>query len=322
MILSIHLRHTLHHINFKKNKSKILRDKPTMKKPSLKEIKEISIRDRYYPYETWIDSIFSPISPYVAWLFIRLNISGNGVSWISGFIAIIGAMLMATQSSILIFIGSFGYMLFYQLDYVDGAVARLNNKTGVGGQYIDFIMHVISHVAIISGLALGAISQVGTVIYPFVILALVASGLNHARHSIAWFSIVMEQQKRKAKGLNVLPDEPEWIEYKEPHFVYEFVRKFTVLVFHESHLIFILPLLAFTQLYVFTEMIDFRVLLITIAALIYFPITVFEIIRLTNRNAVDEAYWRLFDPKSTPSIPDDHFFRAREKGEHGWWVKK
>ena len=27
----------------------------------------------------------------------------------------------------------------------------------------------------------------------------------------------------------------------------------------------------------------------------------------------DEAYWKLFDSKSTPNIPDDHFFRAREK---------
>lgn len=293
-----------------------------MSRPSLKEIKEISIRDRYYPYDTWIDSIFSPISPYLAWLFIRLNVSGNGVSWISGFIAIIGAILMATESSILIFIGSFGYMLFYQLDYVDGAVARLNKKTGVGGQYIDFIMHVISHVAIISGLALGAISQFGSAIYPFAILALVASGLNHARHSIAWFAIVMEQQKRKAKGLDILPDEPEWIEYKEPHFIYECVRKFTVLIFSEGHLIFIIPILAITQLYVFTEMIDFRVLLILIASFVYFPIMVFEIVRLTNRNGVDEAYWKLFNSRSTPSIPDDHFFRAREKDKFGWWVKK
>ena len=293
-----------------------------MNKPSVKEIKEISIRDRYFPYETWLDHIFSPLSPYIASVFIRLNISGNGVSWISGFTAIIGAILIATESPILILIGSFGYMLFYQLDYVDGAVARLNKKTGVGGQYIDFTMHVISHIAIISGLAFGAISQLGSTIYPFAILALVASGLSHARHSTAWFAIVMEQQKRKAKGLNVLPDEPKWIEYKEPHIIYECIRKFTVLVFHEGHLIFILPFLAFTQLYVFTEMIDFRVLLITIAALVYFPITVFEIIRLTNRNGVDEAYWKLFDPKSTPSIPDDHFFRAREKGEFGWWVKK
>ena len=284
-----------------------------MKKPSLKEIKATSIRDRYYPYYTLIDHIFSPLSPYLAWFFIRLNISGNGVSWISGFSAIIGGMLMATESPMLIFIGSFGYMLFYQLDYVDGAVARLNKKTGVGGQYIDFIMHVISHVAIISGLALGAISQLGSDIYPLVVLALVAAGLNHARYSIAWFAIAMEQQKRKAKGMDILPAEPEWIKYKEPHIVYEFVRKLTILVFHESCLIFVLPILAITQLFLFTGIMDFRVLLITLAAFIYFPISVCEIVRLTNRNGVDEAYWKLFNTASIPTVPDDHFFRAREK---------
>ena len=293
-----------------------------MTKLTLKEVREISIKDRYYPYETWVVHIFSPASPYLAWIFIRLNISANGVSWISGFSAIIGAMLIATDSSVLIFIGSFGYMLFYQLDYVDGAVARFNKKTGVGGQYIDFIMHVISHIAIICGLGLGAISQLGSAIYPLVILAVVASGLCHARHSIAWFAIAMEQQKRKAKGLDDLPDEPEWRVYKEPHIIYECVRKFTVLVFHEGQMIFVVPLLAFAQLFLFTDMMDFRVLLITIAALIYFPITVCEIVRLTNRNGVDEAYWKLFDPNSIPSIPDDHFFRAREKGEVGWWKKK
>ena len=284
-----------------------------MKKPSLKEIKETSTRDRYYPYDSWSDYMFSPMAPYLAWCFIRLNVSGNGVSWISGFAAIIGGMLMATESSTLILMGSFGYMLFYQLDYVDGTVARLTKKTGVGGQYIDFIMHVISHVAIMGGLALGAISQVGSNIYPFAILALVAAGLNHARHSIAWFAIAMEQQKRKARGVDVLPAEPQWKEYKDPHVLYEYVRKFTVLVFHESFLIFVLPVLAFIQLFLITGLMDFRVLLIILAAVVYFPISVFEIVRLTNRNGVDEAYWKLFDSKSTPNIPDDHFFRAREK---------
>jgi hypothetical protein len=284
-----------------------------MTKPSLKEIRETSIRDRYYPYDSWSDYIFSPMAPYLAWCFIRLNVSGNGVSWISGFVAIIGGMLIATESRTMIFIGSFGYMLFYQLDYVDGTVARLTKKTGVGGQYIDFIMHVISHVAIMAGLALGAISQLGSDIYPLAILALVAAGLNHARHSIAWFAIAMEQQKRKARGLTVLPAEPQWKEYKDPHFLYEYVRKFTTLVFHERFMIFVLPVLALIQLFLIQGLMDFRVLLIILAAVLYFPISVFEIVRLTNRNGVDEAYWKLFASKSTPNIPDDHFFRAREK---------
>lgn len=286
-----------------------------MKKLSLDEIKEISIRDRYYPYDTWSDHIFSPLAPYLAWLFVRLRISGNGVSWISGFSAIIGGILLASESTLLIIIGSFGYLLFYQLDYVDGAVARLNGKTGVGGQYIDFIMHVISHIAIMSGLALGAISQVGNNIFPLVVLALVAAGLNPSRFSIAWFAIAMEQQKRKAKGMDILPIEPDWHMYREPHAIYEFIRKFTILIFHESCLIFVLPSLAFIQFFLLPDVADFRVLLIGLAALLYFPVSVIEIVRLTDRNGVDEAYWKLFDQNSIPNIPDDHFFRNREKSK-------
>ena len=284
-----------------------------MTKPTLKEVRDISIKDRYYPYDTWLDHIFSPASPYLAWIFIRLNISANGVSWISGFSAIAGGMLLASDIPLLVAIGSFGYLIFYQLDYVDGAVARLTKKTGVGGQYIDFIMHVVSHVSIMAGLAFGAISQLGSILFPLAILAIVAAGLNHARHSIAWFAIVMEQQKRKAKGLGILPAEPNWVVYREPNFIYEGFRKFTVLVFHEGHMIFVLPILALIQLFLSSDMADFRVLLIVLAGLIYFPISVFEIIRLTNRNGVDEAYWKLFSSKSIPNLPDDHFFRAREK---------
>ena len=282
-------------------------------KLSLTEIREISIRDRYYAYETWSDYIFSPLAPYLAWLFLRMRISGNGVSWISGFSAIIGGILLASESTPLIIIGSFGYLLFYQLDYVDGAVARLNGKTGVGGQYIDFIMHVISHIAIMSGLALGAISQVGNNIFPLVVLALVAAGLNPSRFSIAWFAIAMEQQKRKAKGMDILPSEPDWHVYREPHAIYEFIRKFTILIFHESCLIFVLPSLAFVQFCLLPDVVDFRVLLIGLAALLYFPISVIEIVRLTARNGVDEAYWKLFDQNTIPNVPDDHFFRKREK---------
>tara|TARA_Y100000746_G_scaffold231135_1_gene244198 strand:+ start:4053 stop:4907 length:855 start_codon:yes stop_codon:yes gene_type:complete len=284
-----------------------------MKKLSIKEIKEISSNERYYPYETWIDHIFSPLSPYLAWFCIRLKISGNGVSWISGAAAILGGILLANSDPILIFIGSFGYIIFYQLDYVDGSVARFNKKAGIGGQYVDFIIHVISHVSIIAGIAFGAVMHSGSHIIPFAILAITAAALAQARHSTAWFAIVMEQQKRKSKGLDILQEEPIRTKYKEPNFLYEFTRKLTVLFLHEGHLIFFLPLLAFLQTFIFNDLIDFRVLITLFAGLIYFPISVFEIQRLVNRNGVDEAYWDLFNPDSIPNIPDDHFFRAREK---------
>ena len=77
----------------------------------------------------------------------------------------------------------------FLLDYVDGAVARYNGKGGVSGQYVDWIMHVISHVAIVAGICIGAMSSAGEWIYPFVILAVIASCLSYSKFSMAWFAI-------------------------------------------------------------------------------------------------------------------------------------
>jgi len=282
-------------------------------KPSIQNIKDVSIKERYYPYITWLDHIFSPPSPYLAWLFIRLGISGNGVSWLSGLVAIVGGMFLATSNPILIFIGSFGYIIFYQLDYVDGSVARFNKKSGIGGQYIDFIIHVISHVSIFAGLAFGAVASSGSYLVPFAILAITAAALANSKYSIAWFSIVMEQQKRKAKNLDVLHEPPVRPDYEKPPLVFELIRKSTVLILHEGHLIFILPVIAFIQTFIFKDFVDFRILLTIFGALVYFPVTIMEIQRLVNRNAIDVAYWDLFDESSVPMVPDSHFFKERDK---------
>ena len=242
-----------------------------------------------------------------------MGISGNGISWLSGIIAILGGMLLATSNPMLIFIGSFGYIIFYQLDYVDGSVARFNKKSGIGGQYIDFIIHVISHVSIIAGLAFGAMASSGSHLVPFAILAITAAALANSKYSIAWFSIVMEQQKRKAKGIDILHNPPTRFEFKEPPLLFEYIRKSTVLIFHEGHLIFILPLLAFIQTFIFKDFVDFRILLTIFAALVYFPVTIMEIQRLVNRNAIDVAYWDLFDENFVPVVPDAHFFKERNK---------
>ena len=175
-------------------------------KDSFKEVKEKSIKDRYFGYDDWWDRLFSPLAIYVTWACIRMGVSGNAVSWISAFIAVSGAFLLTSDDRLLVFIGSFGYILWYLLDYVDGAVSRYNKKAGVSGQYVDWIMHVISHVAVVAGISIGAMSSAGPWIYPFVILGVIASCLAYSKFSMAWFSICMEQQQRRAKDLDVIVD--------------------------------------------------------------------------------------------------------------------
>ena len=135
------------------------------------------------------DRLFVPVAIYIVWFCIRLGISGNTVSWLSALVAVLGAFLLTSSDSLVFLIGSFGYILWCLLDYVDGAVARFNDKGGVSGQYVDWIMHVIAHIAIMVGIAIGAMNNVGSWIYPFAILGIVAAGLVYAKFSMAWFAI-------------------------------------------------------------------------------------------------------------------------------------
>lgn len=277
-------------------------------KVSLKEVKDKSIKDRYFSYDHWLDHLFAPPAMYVAWACIRMGLSGNVVSWISAFTAVSGAFLLTSDDRLLVFIGSFGYILYYLLDYVDGAVARYNNKGGVSGQYIDWIMHVISHVAIVAGISIGAISSAGEWIYPFAILAVIASCLSLSKFSMAWFSICMEQQQRRSKGLDSFVEnkliKPKVV--RSP--IFEYIRKFTTLLFHENYLIFTLPIVAGLQLIQVFDAIDMRVLFTVLAGALYFPVQVFEIRQLVSEKRIEQGYSELFSSNHVPDLPNDHFF--------------
>ena len=123
-----------------------------MNTPSIKEIKKKCSEGRYFAYDSLWDRLFVPVAIYLVWLFVRFGVSGNAVSWLSALVAVLGAFLLTSSDSLVVLIGSFGYILWFLLDYVDGAVARFNGKGSVAGQYVDWIMHVIAHIAIITGI--------------------------------------------------------------------------------------------------------------------------------------------------------------------------
>ena len=53
-------------------------------------------------------------------VFLNIGVSGNSVSILSGLFAILCGVLISYSDPLLILIGSFGYVIFYLLDYVDG----------------------------------------------------------------------------------------------------------------------------------------------------------------------------------------------------------
>lgn len=278
---------------------------------TIDEIKKKCSDERYFAYDSLQDRLFVPVAMYLVWLFVRIGVSGNAVSWLSALAAVLGAFLLTSSDSSVVLIGSFGYILWCLFDYVDGAVARFNGKGSVAGQYVDWIMHVIAHIAIIAGIAIGAMNSVGPWIYPFAILGIVAAGLAYAKFSMAWFAICMEQQQRRASSHDV----QSWAKTKivpasgRLWLWFDYIRRLTVVIFHENWLIFTLPLLAIAQFFQIFGTTDLRVVFTIMAGSLYFPVQVLEIHRLVITKRIQRGYSELFSPDHIPDLPNDHFFK-------------
>lgn len=275
---------------------------------SYKEVNDRCISERFFPYDDWRDKIFVPPSIFLTWVFINTGASANFVSFLSGAIAIIGSIMMISENPQIAFFGSFGYIIYYLLDYVDGGVARFNGNIGVGGQYIDWLMHVVSSISVFLAVFISAFKIEGDWIIPFGILTLISVALNLDKYSFAWFSISMYYQQQKIK---TFPNKPKPIKIdqtrKQNGIFYKILKKIATIIFHENYVIFYLPIFTFLNIYVFNNIIDFRIVIILIGATINFPITMIEILKISRGNKIDNSYNNLFFGKKRPNLPGDHF---------------
>lgn len=215
---------------------------------------------------------------------------------------------MASGDPAYVVVGSFGYMAFYLLDYVDGGVARFRGKSGIGGQYMDWIMHVVSAVGIAGGLFAGALNVAGAWVIPFGILTVVAAALALDRYSLAWFAICMHYQQQWVKGVVKEPQQAIPLPVKYGRF-YRAVRGVSTVIFHENYSIFILPALAMMHLLFSPTLIDFRVVIIMLGGILYFPAVMYDIWLIATEGRVDNAYRKLFFSDQIPRLPDDHFLK-------------
>jgi phosphatidylglycerophosphate synthase len=283
-----------------------------LEKLTYQEVRVTCNLGRFFSYDNWRDRLFVPPAIFLVWIFYRLRMSGNLVSYLSGFAALLGGMLLAANDSSLILIGSFGYMLFYFLDYVDGGVARLNKKSGIGGQYVDWVMHVLASVGTACGLAIGAYAVAGNAMIPFGVLFVVAAALNLDRYSFAWFSICMYRQQRAVKGEQDLRYDAGFRPFKRNSLMNRMFNGASILLFHENNAIFLLPLLALLNLYIEKPILDFRVWLTVLGSVIFLPATLIDIWELAENGRIDQSYEELFSDSHVPVLPEEHFFQKNE----------
>lgn len=109
--------------------------------PTLKEIRNAhSWKREYERYLPLSRFVFRPLGFLAAWLAIRLGLASETVSWISGFVALIGCLCLMSSQEQLLLIGISLLIFFNLLDCVDGSMARTMKTENPYGSFLDSVM--------------------------------------------------------------------------------------------------------------------------------------------------------------------------------------
>ena len=84
----------------------------------------------------WTRFVLRPLSYVFAWLFIRLRVSANQVTYLSILFVIAGSILFGTGSYQLAILGAVFFNIFSLLDCVDGNIARVHGGNPFG-EWVD-----------------------------------------------------------------------------------------------------------------------------------------------------------------------------------------
>jgi len=109
--------------------------------PTLQEIRSTHAwkreYERYLPLSRYV---FRPLGFLLTWLAIRIGLTSESVSWLSGFVGLIGYLCLIINREKLLPVG-IGLLLFFNLlDCVDGSISRTMKTENPYGQFLDSIM--------------------------------------------------------------------------------------------------------------------------------------------------------------------------------------
>ncbi len=109
--------------------------------PTLQEIRDTHAWK--YEYEKYLPLsrfVFRPIGFLLTWLAIRIGLTTEAVSWLSGFVGLIGCLCLLSSQQQLLPIGV-GLLIFFNLlDCVDGSIARTMKTENPYGKFLDSLM--------------------------------------------------------------------------------------------------------------------------------------------------------------------------------------
>ena len=113
-------------------------------------------KKNFEKYNLWVRPVVRPSSYYLTWLFLRLGISANQITYLSLMIGTIGCMLLASGTYKVMIIGALLINFYDFLDSVDGNMARCTNTCSKYGAFLDGVVDSTMSVFLFTCAGIGA----------------------------------------------------------------------------------------------------------------------------------------------------------------------
>ena len=247
------------------------------------------VEDRFYKY-TRLELLFLPLAKLLSNFFIHLNISANVVTLLSGLFGLLGAIIFSSTNKTAILLGSFGYILYYLFDGVDGLVARSKSKSSISGMFLDMFMGPIVAISMSCSVYLGSIQSLKffgfspIFINAIGILYLATIIIAYTRFAYVWLTIGSKIVEDRFQKKGTIPRREVQKRNKRPQ---KFFVKVILWVFHENFMIFAFPLIGIIN---FIWDFDLRFVYPILGIILLLPSCIYDVYSFIKYDKIDEIY--------------------------------
>ena len=247
------------------------------------------IEDRFYKYSR-VELLFFPLAKTLSKLFINFNISANIVTLLSGTLGLLGAILFSSSNKTAILLGSFGYILYYLLDCVDGIVARSKSKSSISGMFLDIFMGPIVAISMACSVYLGSNQSLEflgfspILVNAIGILYLATMIISCTRFAYVWLTVGSKIVEDRFQKKDNFQTDSILKRNKRPQ---NFFVKTVLWAFHENFMMFAFPLIGIVN---FIWNFDIRFLYPLCGILFLFPSCICDVYSFIKYDKIDEIY--------------------------------
>lgn len=279
---------------------------------SIAELRLICQSTRPAIFRDFLSGWYYRFAIYFTWTCLRLGMSANQVTLLSGAVACVGGMLLASGDPWLVLAGVLCFHIFAILDMSDGEVARYRGQGGAAGHYLDWMMHFVSSSALMLGLLFSSLSRLDGPLMLIGVLAVLVPLLDKSITTSTWTVIawtrLRDMQKLEAgacggveANLRAPVGGPRW-------------RRrlvFLALAPLQDHWmpmgLLLLALAALAAPWFGWSLLDYRLYLLLYIGIIGTPYLALRVRRIVITSALAEGYRRLFCPGRPIRLPEDDF---------------